>query len=228
MKSRILCNHQWHTVEFRDDGTITSTGRNGGCGDVTEASRGLGAAILLGKRNVAGGCVALAALVNHGVPSFLQRPPGKEGYINLGQWDPLYTRFESNKVVQAAMVATRLVRDTAHAETFRQARTVFSKCSHRGDLFSRSKITFLGDQHMEAGRVIALTRASVWTIPLQHDWLESIFKTGIAVISRRFVCGIEANDPRLVWAISRESDGPGYALQRFQLQTIPLKLTRAA
>jgi hypothetical protein len=233
-RTTILCNHERHTVEFHDDGTVTSIGRKGGCGDITTQSRRLGTAILLGKRSTAGGCITLAALVNHGIPRFLQRTPDEEGYLDLGNWDPAYTRFESNKVVVSTMKEVRDRRDAAHAGTLEEAFKAFTRCGYEDrDLKLQRRIQFLPDQAMVDGRIVALTQASIWTIPLQHDWLESIYKGGISVVSHKFVCGIDKDDPRHVWAVEhprpRGGTGVGYVVRSFQLETQPrIKLRSVA
>ena len=232
MKSRILCNHAYHTVEFHDDGTVTSTGAKNkkGCGDITAQSRRLGAAIRLGKRCSLGGCIALAALVNHGIHVFLNRDPGKDGYLDLGAWDKLYTRFESNKIVEITMAETRRKRDAAHINTFAKARAAFASCGYDGgyDLKVDQMLQFMPDLAMKTGRLVALTRRSVWTIPLQPGWLESISQAGIATVSKKLVCGIDEKDPHHVWAVAPADDGIAFVLREFHLQTKPQKRLRIA
>jgi len=227
MKSRILCGHHYHTVEFHDDGTVTSTGARGkaGCGDITSASRGLGATIMLGRQTQQGGCAALAALVNHGIPHFLLRDPGADGYLTLAGWDRIYMRFESNKVVEETMAETRRKRDAAHVDTFSQARKAFSKCKYHEvyDVKLDQKLQFMPEAHMAEGKIVALGLNSVWTVPLQKGWVESISKAGISVVGGKLICGIDENNPRRVWAIDQEPHGASYSVQAFELQTKPRK-----
>lgn len=100
-KTRILCKKTgvYHTVTFHADGTASSP-----CGDdlMLQAQRVSGL-LSLGKPVMENSCVGLVALVLYGIPMVFQQPPPSRGYIEWGAWDRLYTRFESVKVVAAAV-----------------------------------------------------------------------------------------------------------------------------
>jgi len=97
--ARILCkaHNKRHCVTFHADGTAFSA-----CGDITSAAKRIAGTISLGKPLMEDNCSGLAALVLHGIPTVFQQPPLGE-YVQWGAWKSLYTRFESNKLVEATV-----------------------------------------------------------------------------------------------------------------------------
>jgi hypothetical protein len=104
LKTRILCKteNQYHTLVFSFDPDGAATAVSSGCDDITAAAKRVAGAISLGKTLMEDNCTGLAALLVHGIPVVFRQPPMGE-YIQWGAWKPLYTRFESNKLVAAAV-----------------------------------------------------------------------------------------------------------------------------
>jgi len=230
-KTRILCasHHTNHTVEFHGDGTAVSSG----CEDVEEQALRLSALARLRKKPLPdGGCVALVALIKYGIPQFLGKPRIGPG-IEMGAWKPLYERYKTNKLVVAAMDATRRERDKGHAKMFTAARKALRKTGYRPG-WSKADIdeatTFLPDFEMEEGTLVAVGEHDHFSVPLQEGWLENVVAAGIAVVSGKLVVGIDTDNPRHVFAIGKSKTG-FFVVRPYELQTKPklkLKLRGAA
>lgn len=104
VQTRVLCktDGRYHKVAFSFAPDGSATAESSECGDVTDAAKRLAATISLGKTLMEDNCTGLAALLIHGIPAVFQQPPLGE-YIQWGAWKPLYTRFEENKLVVAAV-----------------------------------------------------------------------------------------------------------------------------
>jgi len=230
-KTTILCaeSHERHTVEFHEDGTATSSG----CDEVEVRALRYSAMARLSKRQVtSSGCAGLVALVKYGIPHFLNHAPTKaDGSLDLGAWRNTYTRYETNKLVTAAMDETRRKRDKRFAPMFAAVRKALRRTGYRpgwskGDLDDTT--SFLPNHDMEEGTLVAVGEHDHFSVPLQSGWMETVAKAGIAVVSGRLVCGVDPDDPRRVFAIGK-SKADFFVLQPYRLETKPtLRLRRVA
>jgi len=218
-------SHESHTITFHDDGSVTSTG----CEDIETQALRYAAMARLSKRQVTtSGCAALVALVQHGIPTFLNQPGPTP---DLGAWKNVYVRYETNKLVAAAMDETRRKRDKEFAEAFKAARKALRKTRYRPK-WSKADLdeatSFLPNHDMEEGILVAVGEHDHFSVPLQADWLEAVAKAGISVVSGRFVCGIDPDNPRRVFAIGK-SKADFFVVQPYELETKPrFRLRRVA
>jgi len=220
-KTTILCSNRRvrHTVTRHEDGTLTSTG----CVDLNEQAARYGILARLRSQPLPEmGCVALAALVRCGLPQMLQQKRS-DNKIEYGAWKNIYIRYESNSIVKAAADEVRRERDDKHGETFKHARKALRQADYRGG-WSKVDIDentcFVPNSSMDDGLLVAVGQHDEFTIPLQEGWLDSVQKAGIAVVSGKFVCGIDIDNPRQVFAIGKAETGL-YVLRRYDLVTKP-------
>lgn len=225
MKTVILCmaSEPRHVIDVADNGDIDCT-----CGSEAVASAArLAALIRLGRPHDAGpGCVSFIALYEHGLQSMID-------HKSFGAWRRLYMRYETNKLVIAKMDRIYRDRERALAPTYAAARQALRKTAVRRD-FSKADLdeltTFHGDtaESELLGYEIAGCREDSWEIPLQKGWLESVHDAGIAVVSGRFVCGVNTQRPGFVYAITKDEDGVGYTVGEFFLNSRTKQLGKVA
>jgi hypothetical protein len=215
----------YHTITFHDDGSVTSTG----CDDIETQALRYSAMARLTKRQVTNsGCAAFVALIKHGIPIFLNQSGDTP---DLGAWKSVYVRYETNKLVVAVMDETRRKRDKEFAPAFAAARKALRKTRYRpkwtkADLDAAT--SFLPNHDMEEGTLVAIGEHDHFTVPLQADWLETVAKAGIAVVSGKFVCGVDPENPRRVYAIGK-SKTDFFVVQPYELETKPeFRLRRVA
>lgn len=93
-----LCGTR-HSVEFTADGRVLTPR-----GDISSDVDQHVAMLRLGGQVTHESCIALAALVRHGCHDIYGRPLVTESdHIDLGNWRQIYTRWETNRIVEAQM-----------------------------------------------------------------------------------------------------------------------------
>jgi hypothetical protein len=120
-KTRIRCSTDglFHQIELQSDGTVLDSGT-----DITQEVERLAGLLRLGRApNEPRSCVCFAALVLQGCEIILNREADEEGYIHdLGGWREIYVRFETNALVEDAMVRARARRRERTSSNGRRAR----------------------------------------------------------------------------------------------------------
>lgn len=222
VRTSILCaeHHERHTVTFHPDGTVTSSG----CDDVALRAKRLASVARLRRKPIpSGGCVALVALVQHGIPQLLSQNTF-DSLVDLGAWKDVYIRYETNKVVQAAADDVKRKRDAGHGDALTEARKAMRRTTYRRG-WPKADIdectSFLCDRRIKPGELVAVGPHDHFNVPLQSDWLETVAKAGIAVVSGKLVCGVDSDDPRRVYAVGKNPKTDFFEVRAYELQTKP-------
>jgi hypothetical protein len=225
LRTSILCGHERHTITIGPDGATSS-----GCTDVSEEAGRLAAVARLRKKQLStSGCVPFVALAMHGVPYLFGRQVFEDG-MRMGAWKALYNRYRNNKAIVSIADGTRRARDAAHSEALRLARIAIRKTAYRphwenADLDENT--SFLCNQTIEEGQMVACGEHDHWNVPLQKGWLDDVAKNGIAVVSSKLVVGRDPDDPYSVFAIGIDPKTEFWVVRRYSLVTKPKLALRA-
>lgn len=198
MKTRIQCkNNKFHTVEFDDEWNLVYAD----CKNADERASRMASIITLGGRSRATkrGCAALVGLIRHALPSAIFATDfGDE--IDFGGWDEVYTRYEENKLTKARMNQLMELGRAEYPEIAHAEKALFS-CRYRPDIDAqdrRNMTAFRPNDPCEVGTVVGYGQYDPWVVPLQKGWLQNIGEKGLAIVNRRFVCGVKEKGNLLV------------------------------
>lgn len=207
---KVQCTNATHRLCMHD-GTFTSSDAE--CAKTLEErlSKLAGLARLGAPIDDVKGCLGLALLVQHGLPSvFSTGGVGEE--MRLGHWRALYIRYESHSLVIKTCTEIRRAAHAQHAELISTARAhlLLLRQAYRVDLQRNELVamtTFVPDTLTERlnGQVVAHYASGHWMVPLQRDWLTSVHQAGMAVIDNHFVVGVSEETPGIVFAVSNEA-----------------------
>lgn len=208
-----------HDVKYKNGRASSSC-----CGDVTDRAKNLAAAAALGAKVPSEGCTSLAALVNYGLPTFVER--GGADTSELGVWREAYIRFESFKIVQSTLTWLVEKRVAASKAQVRIARTNFLR------VFTSPEAKATEIVFRRRGEVHAWFRdnggfALDDCLRLPDEWVDNVFCKLAAVVDDHFVVDIMDDKALVIGPFDKEEAIFGVRWADIQLLPHPtLKVTK--
>lgn len=219
--TKIQCpaSKQRHSVVLYDDGSTTCD-----CPEGAVRGSSLAGRILLGAPAPDGvrGCGALIALAE-GASSLLQLDRGTDS-PNYGPWGELVFAYGKNPVYRAALdLAEEACPERPKVRQVLLDHVESAGYKHKlGKLRFRTEFKTLWDVPATVECMDKLLVSAFdddpWSVPYQPNWKEQICDKGLAVVDGKVVCGRSAEDPSILFAITKHEAGQAHWVRQHKLR----------